>query len=175
MAVKKKYFFPPESPDDNLNFTKLHPSLAFLAATYHNVFREIFEPLAKPELKETFRLYPAMRLYQHATELLLKAIIQDVCGETPPTDKHDLKALLEQICKNQCVCDALGADLKFVKHAIGELHIADSGGTGFRYAFDKNWNPCFSNMPKTVDGKKLFDVCEKLWVALWHVHMGRQK
>ncbi len=175
MAAKKKYFFPPESPDDNLVFTKFDPSLAFLAGTYHNVFCDIFKPSAKPESKETFRLFPAMRLYQHATELLLKAIIQDVCGKTPPTNKHDLKYLFELICESQCVRDALGADFEFVKLALDELHEADTRATGFRYAVDKQGNPCFPNMPKTVDGKKLFDVCEKLWVALWQVHMGRQK
>ncbi len=170
MAAKKKYFFPPESPDDNLVFTKFHPSLGFLAGTYHNVFCDIFKPSAKPELRDTFRLFPAMRLYQHATELLLKAIIQDVCGETPPNNTHNLKCLFKRICKTQCVCDALGADFEFVKLAIGELHKADAGGTGFRYAVDKKGNPCFPNMPETVDAKKLFEVCEKLWKALWRVH-----
>ena len=173
MAAKKKYFFPPVSPDDNLVFTKFDPTLAFLAGTYHNVFCDIFKPLAKPESKETFRLFPAMTLYRHAVELLLKAILQDVCGETPP-NKHNLKCLFDKICKTQCVRDALGADFEFVEVAIGELHDADRTSTGFRYAVDMNGNNCFPNMPKTVDGKKLFKQCEKLWVALWQVHMGLQ-
>ncbi len=170
MAEKKKYFFPPESPDDNLVFTKFDPSLAFLAGTYHNVFVDIFKPLAAPESKETFRLFPAIRLYQHATELLLKAILQDVCGKIPPNNTHHLMDLFGLICESQCVCDALGADFKFVKVALGELHDADTTATGFRYGIDKKGNPCFPNMPETVDAKKLFEVCEKLWNALWRVH-----
>lgn len=164
----KKYFFPPESSDDNLVFTKFSVSLAYLAGTFHNVFCDIFEPNARPDQKETFRLFPAMVLYRHAVELLLKAILNDVC-ETPPPTTHNVMELFNLICTRQCMCDALGVDVKFVQDALAELQDVDNG-QAFRYGTNKQGLPCFPNMPRTVDGKRLFEICERLWRALWQVH-----
>lgn len=172
----KQYFFPDESPNDNLVFTKFArpakpaASWAYLAGTCHNVFRDIFSPSAAPERKETFRLFSAMMIYRHAVELLLKAIIIDVCKTTPRPVGHSLKKLFNRIRTRRDVKVTLGKDLEFVQTAIAELHSADDSSEGFRYATDHKGKPYFPDMPKTVDGKRLFENCEKLWDALWRVH-----
>lgn len=169
MSTKKKYFFPEDSSNDNLVFTRFPVTWAYLAATYHNVFCDIFRPTGAPQQKETFRLFPAMMVFRHAIELLLKAILNDVCKTAPPTNTHCVKKLFRMMRTRRGVRDALGEEGQFVEDALAELQDVDSGHA-FRYGTDQHGKPCFPKMPKTVDGVRLFEICERLWGALWRVH-----
>ena len=142
--------------------------LAYLAATCYNVFEDVFSPAAKPESTDSFRLFPAMMMFRHAVELILKAIIRDVLKAHPPTNTHKVSDIFEQHVRGN-LQGTLGDDEQFVSDALRELQDADPGDA-FRFGFDKNGLPYFQNMPESVDARKVFDVCERLWGALWRVH-----
>ncbi len=165
-----QYFFPAAcaSAQRSLCLKKFPVSWASLAATYHNVFYNLLCPSARAEYKDTFHIFPAMMIFRHAVELLLKAIIKDVCSETPPNNVHSLKKLFE-ICKNANFEDKLEKDLPFVEKAVDELQNADNG-QAFRYPLDKEGNEFLPMYPEVIDADQLFKNCEKLWGALWNVH-----
>jgi hypothetical protein len=165
-----KYFFPPSTCKDNLVFMRFPLRLAYLAATCRNVFVDIFSPATKPDHRDSFRLFPAMMVFRHAIELLLKAIILDVCGKQPPTDTHNLSDLFEDhVRPNASSRAVLAADEEFVSEALMELQNADPGDA-FRFGFDTKGKAYFPNMPESVDAPKLFGICERLWNILWRVH-----
>ena len=163
-----KCFFPPESSTDNMVFTKLDIGWFSIAVTYHNAFRDIFAPESHPESHGgTFRLFPAMLLFRHTMELLLKAILNDSCHARPPTSEHNLDKLDVQVM--QCLPNPWGDDMVFVREALSELQAVDPG-TGFRYGTNKQNELHFKGQPKTVDATRLFGVCKKLWEVLMNAH-----
>lgn len=174
MAVNKPriqermYFFPPPTQNDNLTFMRFRLHLAYLAAACHNIFKEIFAPAAEPERKDSFRLFPAMMIFRHATELLLKAIIKDVLKNDPPTNTHKVSDIFEEHLMGKIKWQS-GTEELFVRSALRELQDVDAGDA-FRFGFDRKGQPHFQDEPLTVDARKLFDVCEKLWEALCRVH-----
>jgi len=177
--ANRKYFFPPKSSGDDLVFKKFDTTLAYLAGTNYNVFCDLFGPNAKPQHKETFRLFPVMTIYRLAVELLLKAIYWKIRQIPLPRrrNKHDLSWLFSLICDDEGVCKSLGAELQFVEDALHELNQADPKSDAFRFGEDMEGAVFFRGMPKSVNCKKLFSVCERLWIALRKVHgpMGREE
>ena len=109
-----------------------------------------------------------MWLYRHAVELLLKAIIRDICGEQF-SHIHDLTGLLEQAKSSPLVMQRLGKDEQFVTQAIAELEALGSGD-GFRYGENKKGELHFRGLPPEVSSKAVHDNCEQLWNAIWRVH-----
>jgi len=165
-----RYFFPSVSKKDDLVFARWPLRLDRLAASYHNAFLDVFSPSTRPQFKDGFRLFPAMMLFRHAVELLLKAIVKDVCNEQPPTNTHDLVRIFEihvrPILPDRAI---LPQDEEFVRQALAELQDKDSGDA-FRYGLDNKMREYFDNSPETVDHRKLYGVCERLWGILWRVH-----
>ena len=51
---QEKYFFPPSTCKDNLVFMRFPLRLAYLAATCHSVFADIFSPATRPDCKDSF-------------------------------------------------------------------------------------------------------------------------
>jgi hypothetical protein len=196
MSKNKQYFFPPESSGENILFTKFPANWGFLAATYHNMFVRVFSPDAKPECRDSFALFPAMMLYRHSIELLLKAIYTKMHRTVPatqdshtwmsklahvlhirrkhpeqksPTDTHSVLKLFKMIRTRREVRNALGVEEKFVMCALTELQQLDKGD-GFRYGADMRGNPSFPGMPEQINGPIVFRDCERLWNALQEVH-----
>ncbi|MDP7288886.1 MAG: hypothetical protein QGH94_12930 [Phycisphaerae bacterium] len=170
--ANRKYFFPSESSNADLVFKKFDTTLAYLAGTNYNVFCDLFGPDAKPQHKETFRLFPVMTIYRLAIELLLKAIYWKVhqCQLPRERNMHDLFWLFGLICNDENVCRLLGDEKKFVKDALHELNEADPGSYAFRFGEEINGTVCFDGMPMSVNCAELFDTCDRLWIALWKVH-----
>ena len=166
----KKHFFPPAIGDADVVFTRFARSWGALAASYFNAFRDLFSPRACPQKKDSFRLFPAMMVYRHAIELLLKAIIVNTsgayCGK-----QHSVKKLYETVKSAAEPHQHLAPKhATFVDEALEELEEIDAKGQSFRYPANRNGEPHFPGMPEGVNAAKTWKTCLQLWSRLWELH-----
>lgn len=166
----RSYFFPDADESEDIVFTRFDRSWGALAVTYFNAFRDLFSPRACPQKKDSLRLFPAMMVYRHAIELLLKAIIVNASGAYCGRE-HSLKALYETVESTVDPRQHLAPqDATFVGEALEELEEIDADGQSFRYPANRNGKPFFADMPEGVNAEHTFRTCQRLWASLWRMH-----
>ncbi|PNF99109.1 hypothetical protein CXK98_19560 [Stutzerimonas kunmingensis] len=127
-----------------------------LSRQYFDAANLLLDAIKKQRIEDYALTNPALFLFRHALELVLKAILERRPGGAPAG--HDLAVLLEYL--QGFAKDRFNQDVpEWIVRRIEELAAIDPGSTAFRYGKDR------------YDGKgsKPSSIAEEVYVGLPHL------
>lgn len=152
------------------------PTRLELSQQYFDAANLLLEAIKKQRIEDYALTNPALFLFRHALELVLKAILEQA-AEGPPKNEHNLSVLLERVqsfAKDKYQQDVPG----WIVSRIGEFAAIDPGSMAFRYGQDRygGKKSAFSSIPgETYVGLPyLQQSMEALYTALAHA-AGRRR
>lgn len=149
------------------------PTRLELSRQYFDAANLLLEAIKKQRIEDYALTNPALFLYRHALELVLKAILERRPNGAPAG--HDLAALLEQL--QVFAKDHFKQDVPdWIVSRIKEFAAIDPGSTAFRYGKDRYGGK--GSKPTSAPGEvyvglpHLLRVMEELYSALAHAAGG---
>lgn len=153
------------------------PTRLELSRQYFDAANLLLEAIKKQHIEDYALTNPALFLYRHALELVLKAILERT-AEGPPKNEHNLSALLERL--QRFAKDEYKQDVPdWVVSRIEEFAAIDPGSMAFRYGQDRYGGK--GTKPTSVPGEvyvglpHLLQTMEELYLALAHAAGGMNK
>ena len=147
-----------------------------LSRQYYDAANLLLEAIKKQRIEDYALTNPALFLFRHALELVLKSILEQSV-EGAPKNEHSLSALLKRV---QCFAkDKYQQDVPgWIVSRIDEFAAIDPGSMAFRYGQDRYGGK--GSMPTSVPGEvyvgipHLLRVMEELYTVLAHA-AGRRR
>ncbi len=146
-----------------------------LSRQYFDAANLLLEAIKKQRIEDYALTNPALFLFRHALELVLKAVLELRAEKVPQT--HDLVSLLKHL--QRFAKDKYQQDVPdWIVRRIEEFAAIDPGSMAFRYGQDRYGGK--GSMPTSVPGEvyvgipHLLRVMEELYTVLAHA-AGRRR
>lgn len=111
------------------------PTRLELSRQYYDAANLLLEAIKKQRIEDYALTNPALFLFRHALELVLKTILEQT-AEGPPKNEHNLSALLARV--QNFAKDRFNQDVpEWIVRRIEEFAEIDPGSTAFRYGKDR--------------------------------------